>query len=431
LTHPTSRRDFLKSSTVAGLTVAAGYGAVANVHAGGSDVLRVGLIGCGSPRGGRGRGAAENCVNGGPNVKLVAMGDLFRDNLDFTRNYLRKKLPADKMDVPEERCFVGFDAYKRVLDSGVDVVVLAAPPGFRPMHIQAAVAAGKHVFAEKPVATDAPGCRAVFKACEEAKAKNLSVVSGLCWRYDTAKREVFKRIHDGAVGDIVTLQCVYNTGSLWHVPRTPAMSDVEWQCRNWLYFTWLSGDFNTEQHIHSLDKMGWAMKNEYPVRAVGVGGRQVRTGPEFGHIYDHFHVVYEWADGVKCFAMCRQQDDTKKEVNDHVFGTKGRVDVMKHAITGPNKWRYRPQPGVKDDGMYQNEHNELIASIRSGKPINDGDWMTKSTLMAIMGRMAAYTGQEITWEKALNSQENLFPAKLEFGSLPTPAVAQPGVTKFA
>src|SRR5262249_58471910 len=287
---------------------------------------------------------------------------------------------------------------------------------------------------EKPVAVDGPGARAVLRACEEAKAKKLSVVSGLCWRYDFAKRATFAQVHDGAVGDIVALQCTYNAGELWHYPRQPEWSDMEWQVRNWLYFTWLSGDHNVEQHIHSLDKMAWAMKDEYPVRAWGVGGRQVRTDPAFGHIFDHHFVCYEYANGVKCFATCRQQRGCHTDVTDYVMGTNGTCDVMKHVIRGRKgdpRWRYEPAKGVDDPGMYQNEHNELIASIRAGKPINNGDYMTKSTLMAIMGRMATYTGQVVTWDKALNSQENLMPARLEFGSLPVPPVARPGVTKLA
>jgi predicted dehydrogenase len=425
-TESTSRRSFLKTSAVAG--AAALLAGAPQVHANGSEIIRVGLIGCGSPRGGRGRGAAEQCVNAGPNVKLVAMADLFRDHLDYTRNYL-KKLGSDKIDVPDKNCFVGFDAYKELLAlKEVDVVLLTAPPGFRPAHIEAAVAAGKHVFAEKPVATDAPGVRSVLKSCALAKSKGLSVVSGLCWRYDLAKQATFNRIHEGGLGEIVAMQCTYNTGSLWMVPRQPKWSDMEWQVRNWLYFTWLSGDFNVEQHIHSLDKMGWAMKDEYPVSAVGLGGRQVRTGPEFGHIFDHHSVVYTFANGVKAFANCRQQDGCAVEVNDFIFGTEGTCNVMKHTIRGRNRWSFKPVKGTRD--MYQREHDALIASIRAGKPINNGDYMCKSTLMAIMGRMATYTGQEISWDQALNSKEDLMPTKLEFGDLSVPPVARPGVTKF-
>ena len=423
-----SRRDFLKVSTASavGAVLASQFGMVPHVHAAGSDTLRVGLVGCG----GRGTGAASQALNADANVKLVAMGDMFPDRIhDCLATLNRDKEIAAKIDVKEDCCFTGFDAYKHVIAS-VDVVLLATPPHFRPAHLKAAVEAGKHMFVEKPVAVDAPGIRAVFEACAEAKKKNLSIVSGLCWRYHNGMRETFKRIHDGAVGDIVALHCSYNTGALWMKECRPEWSDMEWQLRNWLYFTWLSGDHNVEQHIHSLDKMAWAMGNEYPVRASGMGGRQVRTGPQFGHIFDHHAVVYEFANGVKCFAFCRQQENCANDVNDHVMGTKGTCDVMKHVIKGENPWHYQPVKGSKDD-MYQNEHNELFASIRAGKPINDGDLMTKSTLMAIMGRMATYTGKVITWEMALNSEEDLTPPKYEFGPLPVAGVAMPGVTKFS
>jgi predicted dehydrogenase len=422
--HDSSRRDFLKASaaTVVGATLAS----APPVHAAGSDELRVGLIGCG----GRGTGAAEQCVSAGPNVKLVAMGDMFLDRLERSRKVLRENV-GDKCAVKDENCFFGFDAYKGVLASGVDVVCLATPPHFRPAHIKAAVEAGKHIFAEKPVAVDAPGVRSVLASCLEAKRKGLAVVSGLCWRYHYGMRETFKRIHDGGVGDIVAMQCSYNTGPLWKHDRQPGWSDMEWQLRNWLYFTWLSGDHNVEQHIHSLDKMAWAMRDEYPVRAIGLGGRQVRTEPEYGHIFDHHAVVYEYANGVKAFSFCRQQANCHNDVSDHIMGTKGTCDVMKHRITGPQSWQYPPRQAKQDPSMYQIEHNELIASIRAGKPINDGDWMTKSTLLAIMGRMATYTGQLITWEMALNSQEDLTPEQYEFGPLPVPPVAKPGFTRFS
>jgi predicted dehydrogenase len=424
----TSRREFLaRSAVAAGAAVATHLSIAPAVHAAGSDTIRVGLIGCGSPKGGRGRGAAEDCVTSGPNVTLYAMADMFPDHLEYTKSYLQKRL-KDKIDVTSDRCFVGWNAYKDLLKlKEIDVVILATPPGFRPLHLQAAVDAGKHIFAEKPVAVDAPGVRAVMKACAEAKQKGLALVSGLCYRYETAKRETFKRVHDRSVlGDIVALQCTYNTGPIWMIPRQEGWSDMEWQLRNWYYFTWLSGDHNVEQHIHSLDKMAWAMQDECPVRCVGTGGRQVRTGPEYGHIFDHHSVVYEYANGVKLFSTTRQQDHVQKDVSDYVMGTLGTCDVMKHAIKGKVPWKY---DGPRDN-MYQHEHKEMIASIRAGMPINNGDYMTKSTLMAIMGRMATYTGQEITWEKALNSKEDLTPPKYAFGPLPVPAVARPGVTKF-
>jgi myo-inositol 2-dehydrogenase / D-chiro-inositol 1-dehydrogenase len=421
-----SRRGFLKNSaaTLAGATLAASADLVANVHAGGSDLLKVGLIGCG----GRGTGAATQALNADPNVRLIAMGDAFADHLEESLRTLKKEETiAGKVDVKPDHCFVGFDAYRQVLATPIDVVILATPPHFRPAHLKAAVDAGKHVFCEKPVAVDAPGVRSVLATCEEARAKRLSLVSGLCFRYEHAKRETMTRVHDGAIGDIVALQTSYNMGYLWVRDRQPGWSDMEWQLRNWLYFTWLSGDHIVEQHIHSLDKMAWAMKDEYPIKATGMGGRQVRVEPKWGNIFDHHSVVFEYASGPKLFSCCRQQNGTAHDISDHIFGTKGTCHVMTHQITGEHPWSMHQDP--RDD-MYQNEHDELFASIRSGKPINNGDYMTRSTLMAIMGRMATYTGQVVTWEKALNSKQDLTPPHYEFGSLPVAPVARPGITKF-
>jgi predicted dehydrogenase len=427
----TTRRDFLKTSAAAAVTAATYLSTVPAVHAAGSDPIRVGLIGCGSPRGGRGRGAASDCVNAGPNVQLVAMADLFPDHLEYSRKQLKQGL-GDKFAVKDDWCFTGWDAYEKLLGlKEIDLVILATPPGFRPLHLKAAVAAGKHVFAEKPVAVDAPGVRAVMQSCEEAQKKGLALVSGLCWRYHTGMRETVKRVHEGVLGDILALQCTYNTGELWNFPRQSGWSDMEWQVRNWLYFTWLSGDHNTEQHIHSLDKMAWVLQDEYPVKAVGLGGRQVRTAEEFGHIFDHHSVVYEYKNGLKLFSNCRQQNGCASDVSDHIWGTKGVCDIDASRGQGTIKTGGDVWKSGKSDSMYLLEHVALIDSIRSGKPINNGDYMTKSTLMAIMGRMATYTGQVITWDMALNSKEDLTPPKYEFGALPVPPVARPGVTKFA
>ncbi|MBX7165609.1 MAG: Gfo/Idh/MocA family oxidoreductase [Pirellulales bacterium] len=418
-----SRRTFLKHTAVTAATTALASRVAfpGGAHAASSDVLKIGLIGCG----GRGTGAAANALAADQNVKLWAMGDTFSDRLESSLANIRKEAAA-KVDVSPERCFVGFDAYQQVIDSGVDVVVLATPPHFRPQHLAAAVAAGKHVFAEKPVAVDGPGVRSVLATVEEAKKKNLSLVSGLCWRYDSGMRETFARVHDGALGDIVAMQVNYNVGGLWMHPRKEGWSDMEWQIRNWLYFTWLSGDHNVEQHVHSLDKAAWTMKDQPPLRATGLGGRQVRTGSEYGHIFDHHAVVYEYPNDVKLFAFTRQQNGCSSDVNDYLMGTKGTCDVMKHEIRGETKWRYR---GEKPN-MYQVEHDELFASIRSGNPRNDGHYMSYSTMLAILGRMATYTGQTITWEQAMNSQEDLSPAKYEWGDLPVAPVAMPGVTRF-
>ena len=420
-TSAASRREFLTAAAAGAVAL----GSVPFVHAGGNDTLKIGLIGCG----GRGTGAATQALHADPNVKLTALGDLFDDHLQSSLKTLRGDGDIGaKVDVKPDHCFVGFDAYKQVLATDVDVVILTTPPHFRPLHLKAAVAADKHVFCEKPVAVDAPGVQSVVQSCAEAKKKGKAVVSGLCYRYQHAKREVMQRVHEGAVGDIIALQCTYNTGFLWSHPRKPEWSDMEWQLRNWLYFTWLSGDHNVEQHIHSLDKMMWAMQDVPPKQVAGTGGRQVRTDKAFGNIFDHHCCVYEWANGVKLFANCRQQDGCASDVSDFVFGTKGTAEIMKHRIKGENAWASKIDP--KQDDMYQNEHDELFASIRKGEPINNGDYMTKSTLLAVMGRMATYTGQIITWEMALNSKEDLTPAKYAFGEIATPPVAMPGVTKF-
>jgi len=417
-----SRRDFLKTSAAAAAGAALAQAVAARAYAAGNDVLRVGLVGCG----GRGSGAAVQALNADPNVKLVAMADAFKDRLEVSLAGLQKSPLGKKVEVDGDHQFTGFDACKKLVDSGVDVVLLATSPHFRPMHLKACVDAGKHVFCEKPVAVDAPGVRAVLQTCEEAGKKNLSIVSGLCYRYQPAKREMMARVHDGAIGEIKALHCVFNIGGLWKKDRKPEWSDMEWQMRNWLYFTWLSGDFIVEQHVHSLDKMAWAMKGEYPAKVTGMGGRQARTGPEWGHIYDHFFSVFEYANGVKIFSSCRQQERCDSLVNDYLIGAKGTCIVHDHKITGETPWQF----SGKELDLYQSEHNELFQSIRAGKPINNGEYMAKSTLMAIMARMSAYTGKVLTWDQALNSKEDLSPAKYEWGPLPVAPVAVPGVTVF-
>ncbi len=420
-TRAPSRRQFLKASAAVAATVPLAHAA----HVQGRDLLKVGLIGCG----GRGTGAAAQALHADPNVKLWAMGDAFRDHLERSLTTLRNdQAVADKIDVPQARQFVGFDAYQGVIGSGVDVVLLCTPPHFRPAHLRAAVQARKHVFAEKPVAVDAPGVRSVLATCEEARRRNLSVVSGLCLRYSNAYREMMRRLHDGAIGDLVALQANDLRGRIWVHPRRKGWSDMEWQMRNWYYFTWLSGDFNVEQHVHNLDVCAWALRDQYPQKAVGLGGRQVRTGPEYGHIYDHFAVVYDYASGVRVYSNTRQQVNVRNEIAVYALGARGRANINERrmAITGPKPWQQRG----RDNNFYQTEHDELFASIRNGRPINNGEYMSKSTLMAIMGRMAAYTGQEITWEMALNSKEDLTPARYEWGRIATPPVAMPGVTRF-
>lgn len=421
-----NRRTFLSGASA----LAAAAALPGGVHAQGSEVIKVGLIGCG----GRGTGAANNALRADPHVRLTAMGDVFGDKIQASLNQLKGEAEvAGRIEVKPETSFTGFDAYKKVIESGVDVVLLTTPPHFRAEQIRYAIEKGKHVFAEKPVAVDPSGVRKVLAACEEAKKKNLAVVSGLCWRYHRGKRATMAQIHEGKVGEIVAMHTNYNVGGLWNRPRQPGWSDMEAQLRNWLYYCWLSGDHLVEQHIHSLDKCMWTMKDEPPVAAYGLGGRQVRTGKDYGHIFDHHAVVYEWKNGAKCFSFCRQIDGCYNDVNDYILGTEGRCDVMKHQITGKNAWRHSPEKNRADD-MYQNEHDELFASIRAGKPINDGNWMCQSTLMAIMGRTASYTGKRIEWANLQKSLEDLTPDAVKksgayaFGPLTEPAVAVPGKT---
>ena len=330
-----SRRRFLQTSAaiLAGGFTVAQSNIASCAHAAGGDLLRVGLIGCG----GRGTGAASQALKADENVQLTAVGDMFEDRLQLCLQSLEKiEEVSKKLNVPRERQFVGFDAYQQVIDSGVDVVLLATPPHFRPAHLRAAIQAGKHVFAEKPVAVDAPGVRSVLETCELATAKNLAVVSGLCLRYSEGFRALVSRLHDGAIGEIHTLQANDYRGPIWVKPRLPDWTDMHWQMRNWYYFTWLSGDFNVEQHVHFLDVCAWIMKDTYPESAVGMGGRQVRTGPEYGNIYDHHGVVYEYANGAKLFSNTRQMSGCYNDMSAHAGGARGAPSLSNVEMDCPS-----------------------------------------------------------------------------------------------
>jgi myo-inositol 2-dehydrogenase/D-chiro-inositol 1-dehydrogenase len=418
-----SRRDFVRGAAAVGAAAMAVGSMPSFVHAAENNTLKIGLVGCG----GRGGGAAINALKADSNIKLVALADMFKDKLDAGLLGLKSSPLKAQVDVPPERQFTGWDGYKGVIEA-CDVVLLATPPHFRPMHLKAAVEAGKHIFCEKPVATDAPGLRSVIETCEEAKKKKLTLVSGLCYRYDQGKIETVKRIHEGAVGEITAIQGNYLTTGLWSNPRKPEWSDMEWQLRNWLYFTWLSGDMITEQHIHTLDKVLWLMKDEMPLKVQACGGRACRTAPNYGNVYDHFNTIFEWKSGVRAFCAARQWDGADPDVSDWVYGTEGHANLQDHII-----WGKEPKPWKRKAGanMYDLEHVALFKSIRSGEPINNGDYMIKATGMALMGRMAAYTGKTVTWEQALGSQENLAPAKYEFGPLEVAPIAVPGKTKLA
>jgi len=424
-----SRRDFLKTSAAVG-AAASGLSLARSVHADGSDVRKVGLIGCG----GRGTGAAANALTADPNTKLVAMGAAFADRIESSVANLKKQF-GDRIDVPAERCFAGFDAYQKVLDSGIDVVCLAETPHFRPKHLKAAIAANKHVFCEKPVAVDAPGVRSILATSEEAKKKGLNIVSGLCWRYHGGVQETMKRVMEGAIGDIIAMQELYLCAHSGFRERKPEWSEMEYQIRNWYYFTWLSGDHNVEQHIHSLDKTLWAMNDQPPLQAFGMGGRQVRTDPsKFGDIFDHHPVCYEWANGVRAYSYTRQQPGCFNQTSDIFLGTKGRANILKYVIEGPNAWK-----GEGKWNMYVAEHEALFKAIRAGTPINNGQYMAYSTMLAILGRMVNYTGKQLTWEQAINSEQVLAPKTYAWDAEPPTKpdangvypVAIPGVTPVA
>lgn len=436
-----SRRNFLFRSAAAGAaTLAIHRGA----HAAGSDVIRVGLVGCGD----RGAGAAANALNADPGVRLVAMAEAFGDRLEKSLARLKKMYPQ-QVEVDPSRSFVGFDSYRQLIASGVDVVLLATPPHFRPAHLKACIEAGKHVFVEKPVGVDATGVRSVQASCALARQKKLNVVSGLCWRYDTVIRETVKRIHDGAIGRVVAVQTNRNLGFLWQRPRKPEWTEMEFQMRNWYYFTWLSGDHNVEQQIHGIDKCMWALKDEAPVQAWGTSGRQVRTDPMWGDIYDHHAVVYEFASGARMYAFARQQPGCFNDYSEVLLGTKGRCDLQKGRIEGETNWSYGSQAGdlsgfggrLRKGGlrpMHQVEQDELFAAIRAGRVINNGDYMCQSTMVGILGRTVGYTGQQITWEQMKQSKLDLSPQRYAFDAEPPTRrdaegkypVAMPGMTKF-
>jgi predicted dehydrogenase len=357
------------------------------------------------------------------------MCDAFADRLEESLSTLKASPVAERVDVPADHRFTGFDGYKSVIDQ-VDVVLLATPPHFRPAHLKYAVDKGIHAFVEKPVATDAPGVRSILETCEQARYKKLSVVSGLCWRYHTPRMETMKRVRDGAIGPIVSIETTYNSGGVWEPrrERSACADEMEYQMRNWYYYCWISGDHIVEQAVHALDTMGWAMMDEPPVLCYGVGGRQVRTDEKYGDIYDHFSLVYEYPNGVKGYHQCRHWRNTDQRTKDYILGATGKCDVFGNRISGSERWRFADRD--EKFNMYQAEHDALFAAIRNGEPKDDGIYMARSTLLALMGRMAAYTGQAITWEQALNSQESLSPPAYAWGDCPRRGVPVPGTTRF-
>ena len=435
-----TRRDFLKQTSLAaaGVAAIAQFPFVTTSHAAPDGVVNIGVIGCG----GRGTGAAldalgaatnviypksgyhtedaaGNSVATQKNVKIMALADIFPDRLDRCR----KQLAKINMEIPEEACFTGFDAYKKLLAiPDINYVILATPPHFRPLHLRAAIEAGKNVFIEKPVAVDGVGVRSVIESSELAKQKGLGISAGTQRRHQKSYIETIKRIQDGAIGEILSARCYWNGGVIWVINRDNSWTDMEWQLRHWNYFTWLGGDHIVEQHVHNLDIMYWIF-GKLPVKAYAMGGRQARPNKNFGHIYDHFSVEYEYEDGLRMFSFCRQMDNCTDRVEEGIVGTKGTSDCHNRLqVKGGPSWRFSGSEG----NPYRQEHIDLIESVRAGKPINEARTIAESTLMGIMGRESAYSGKLVERDAILNSNVRLGPDKYQFGDLPFPDVAIPG-----
>jgi len=433
-----SRRDFVKdASIIAGGLMATPLLSRANFFSGADDVIKVAVVGCG----GRGTGAAMQALSSKQNVKIIALADAFKDNVDRCHGALTEELTsnnidvAKRLDVPEERRFSGFDAYKKAI-ALADVVILATPPGFRPIHFEEAINKGKHVFMEKPVATDPAGVQKVLAVAAVAKQKKLNVVVGLQRHYQNSYRELFKR--KDLIGDIVSMQAWWNNDGVWVRPRKYNQTEMEYQMRNWYYFNWLCGDHITEQHIHNLDAINW-FKGGYPVKAQGLGGRQVRKGKEHGEIFDHHYVEFEYADGSILNSQCRHIPGTASKVDELFIGTKGKIacgagSIKDHAGKSLYQFDFK-----EEKNPYQTEHDELFAAIAKGEyKFADAENGAKSTMTSILGRMATYSGQIIEWDKAINSGIDIHPKVYDFNAEPPVLpnadgfypIAVPGVTKY-
>jgi predicted dehydrogenase len=407
-----TRRSFLQTTSVAaGGAVLGGLSLERGAHAQGSDTVKIALVGCG----GRGSGAAAQALATEGNVKLVAMADAFSNRLDNSYKELAARNSA-KMEVTDDSKFVGFDGYKEAIKLA-DVVILATPPGFRPIHFEEAIRQGKHVFMEKPVAVDGAGVKRVLAAAEEAKKKNLKVGVGLQRHHQLGYIETMKRLHDGAIGDIVAARCYWNDGGVWVKDRIPGETEMQYQMRNWYYFVWLCGDHICEQHIHNLDVINWA-KNAYPIRCHGMGGRQVRTGKQYGEIFDHHAVEFEYEDGARMFSQCRHIRGCWSNVSEHVIGTKGKCDISGHNISGANPWRLSREDRERGKNPYQQEHDDLFAAIRDDKPFNEAFNGAMSSLTAIMGRLATYSGKVIEAKEVLESAQALVPSSYDWNGTP-------------
>ena len=436
-TSRVSRRRFIQATgALAATGLAAKLDVAQAAFAAGKDTIKVGVIGCG----GRGSGAAENVLHAAKGVEIVALADYFQHKADRLRQRLNRFIESDakakqlgnRVNVPKERCFSGLDGYEKVISiPDINYIILATSPGFRPIHLQAAVAAGKNVFTEKPVAVDGPGIRTCLEVYEQANQKGVAIAAGTQRRHQYGYIETIKRIHDGAIGDIVNARCYWNGGFIWFRKRQPGMSDLDYQIHNWYHFCWLCGDHIVEQHVHNLDVVNWAMQS-HPIRAVGMGGRvRPYSDPNVdGNIFNFFAVDLEYPNGVHVLSMCRQISNCANSVSEALVGTKGTCQVNAYTING--KPAVDRRAARRAPNPYVQEHTDLIESIRTGQPINELRNVAESTLTAILGRTAAYTGKAITWEQVLNSRQKLMPDQLSRDvSLPVRPLPIQARTRFA
>ena len=426
----TTRRDFLKASTVAASAAVSGSLGIAHrIYAAGSDILRVGMVGCG----GRNTGAAAQALTADTGARLVTMCDIFMDRVKDKRRILKEQ-KGDQVMVKDDLCFAGFDGYKHVIEAS-DVVLIANAAKFHPLHTMTAIKAGKHVFTEKPHGIDPAGVKYMRKAAELAIQKGLCLASGLQSRHHTGYAETVQRIHDGAIGDVVAIEENFLRGPYGVIERLPGLTEVQWQCSTQYHFRWLSGDDVPQSLVHNMDRASWVLHNKAPVKCHGLAGRSSMTEPIYGDVFDHHSVVYEFENGVRVYALCRTTNGCYNDSSSTVLGSKGKASITRHQIWGENNWRWT---GRCDP--YQIEHNELFRAIRSGQPVNNGDYMTRSTMITVMGQLSCYTGKEVTWEQ-INQSDYYYPPRPEEchdgmeppvtagsdGSYPVP---KPGFTKM-
>ena len=424
----TSRREFLRTSTGLAAVTAPTLDWSRSAWVAGSETIKVGIIGCG----GRGTAAVTDALDADPGVQVTAMADVFADRLESSLAKIKEKYPT-RSPVDADHRFVGFDGYRHVIES-TDVVLIACASKYHPLYMRAAIDAGKHVFVEKPHGIDPVGIRATQEACDLAKTKGLCVLSGLHNRYDLGVRETMKRIHDGAIGNIVSMEVNFLRAPYAVVERRPGWSEIEYQFRNWYHFSWLSGDDVIQSLVHSVDKACWAMQEEPPLKAHGLAGRSASFDPMYGDVFDHHSVVYEYNSGVRLYALCRTQKGCHEGVSDYIFGTKGRASLLNYKIEGEMNWDY-PGPFPSP---YKEEHKALFAAIRAGKPINSGNHMANSTMVAVLGQIVCYTGRQLGWKKAIGADFAFEPRDGNFNTDPPVKpgtdgrypVAVPGVTRL-